>query len=74
MLVDILKLIIPMGFMISVTPGSKYVTIGGMIANNVFGKNSYKNQLKSIIDEFEILCRVTKLYFALGKKIKKYSI
>ena len=24
--------------MISVTPGSKYVTIGGMIANNVFGK------------------------------------
>ena len=71
MLVDILKLIIPMGFMISVTPGSKYVTIGGMIANNVFGKNSYKNQLKSIIDEFEILMPSNKIIFCSRKKNKK---
>ena len=71
LLKDILKLIIPMGFMISVTPGSKYVTIGGMIANNVFGKNSYKNQLKSIIDEFEILMPNNKIIFCSRKKNKK---
>ena len=71
LLFDILKLIIPMGFMISVTPGSKYVTIGGMIANNVFGKNSHKNQFKSIIEEIEILMPNNKIMFCSRRKNKK---
>ncbi len=55
LLIDIIKKITPLGYMIDITPGSKYVTIGGMIANNIIGKNSLKNQFKFIIDEIEII-------------------
>ena len=43
LLIDVLKKIVPQGFILSVMPGSKYVTIGGIISNNVIGKNSEKN-------------------------------
>ena len=36
-------------------PGSKYVTIGGIISNNVIGKNSEKNQLKYYLKEIKLL-------------------
>lgn len=39
---DLLALIIPHGYFIPVTPGTKYVSIGGMIANDVHGKNHHK--------------------------------
>ncbi len=62
---QILDLIIPDGWFIPVSPGTKYVTIGGMVASNVHGKNhhkvgSFKNfvtQLKILLDEKqEIFC------------------
>ena len=41
-------------------PGSKYVSVGGVIANNVFGKNS-KNQLKYHLKEIKLILENSKL-------------
>ena len=38
---DLLEEIIPYGWFIPVSPGTKNVTIGGMIASNVHGKNQH---------------------------------
>jgi len=38
-LAEILDFAVPRGFFLPVTPGTKYVTLGGAIANDVHGKN-----------------------------------
>ena len=40
---DILEVIVPQGWFLPVTPGTKYITLGGAIANDVHGKNHHKN-------------------------------
>ncbi|MEM0945045.1 MAG: FAD-binding oxidoreductase, partial [Pseudomonadota bacterium] len=42
MLSDILEVLIPRGWFPPVTPGSKFVTLGGMIAADVHGKNHHR--------------------------------
>ncbi|HEX2858596.1 MAG TPA: FAD-binding oxidoreductase [Alphaproteobacteria bacterium] len=40
---DILQFIVPQGWFLPVVPGTRYVTLGGAIANDVHGKNHQTN-------------------------------
>ena len=40
---EINDLIIPKGWFLNITPGSKFVSVGGAIANDVHGKNHHKD-------------------------------
>lgn len=42
MLDEILAVAIPRGWFLSVTPGTKYITLGGATANDVHGKNHHR--------------------------------
>lgn len=41
-LAEILEVIVPRGWFIPVSPGTKFVSVGGAIANDVHGKNHHK--------------------------------
>lgn len=38
---DILQFIVPRGWFLPTTPGTKYITVGGAVANDVHGKNHH---------------------------------
>ncbi|MDX1628429.1 MAG: FAD-binding oxidoreductase [Fulvivirga sp.] len=42
LLADVLDLIIPDGWFLPVTPGTKYISVGGAVASDVHGKNHHK--------------------------------
>ena len=66
-----MELIIPHGWFIPTTPGTKYVTIGGMIANNIHGKNTKKNCIKHYIKKIKLLKINKKIITCSSIKNKK---
>ena len=53
---EILKLVVPHGWFLPVTPGTKYVTVGGAIANDVHGKNHHvTGTFGCHVTQFELL-------------------
>ena len=53
---EINDLIISKGWFLNITPGSKFVTVGGAIANDVHGKNHHKDgSFSDYIEEFDII-------------------
>lgn len=52
----ILQLVVPQGWFLPVTPGTRFVTMGGAIANDVHGKNHHRNgTIGCHVREFELL-------------------
>ena len=53
---QILELIVKEGWFLPVTPGSKKITLGGMIASDVHGKNHHKvGNFSNFIFSFKLL-------------------
>lgn len=56
LLADVIAAFLPKGWFPSVTPGTKFVTLGGMVAADVHGKNHHKDgSLGQFIDWIEVL-------------------
>ncbi len=55
-LAEILKVIVPHGWFVPVSPGTKFVTVGGAIANDVHGKNHHvAGTFGCHVTQFELL-------------------
>lgn len=56
LLADILQLAVPQGWFLPVTPGTRFVTVGGAIANDVHGKNHHRaGTFGRHVRQFELL-------------------
>ena len=74
LLKDLITKITDYKWFVPVTPGTKYVSLGGMVANNIHGKNIINNQLKHFIKEIKLLKTNKKIVICSKKKIKKFLI
>jgi len=55
-LAEIIDVFLPRGYFVPVTPGTKFVTVGGAIANDVHGKNHHcDGTFCQFVESFELL-------------------
>jgi FAD/FMN-containing dehydrogenase len=53
---EILRLAVPQGWFLNATPGTRFVTVGGAIANDVHGKNHHRaGNFGCHVSQFELL-------------------
>ncbi len=56
LLSEVLEVIVPKGFFLPVTPGTKFITMGGAVASNIHGKNHHKDgAISQYIDCFDLM-------------------
>ena len=71
---DLLKIITLKGWFIPVSPGTKYVSLGGMVANNVHGKNTYKNQIKYYVKKLKLIASNKEIICSKNKNKKIFYL
>jgi len=56
LLSQVLEVIVPQGYFLYVTPGTKFITVGGAIASDVHGKNHHaEGCFSEYVEEFSLL-------------------
>ena len=68
----ILKIITKKGWFLPVVPGTKYITLGGAVANDIHGKNHHKSgSFGNFIKSFELIRSDGRSYLCSEKENKK---
>ena len=69
LLTELLEWLVPMGWFLPVTPGTKFVTVGGAIANDVHGKNHHRaGTFGSHVDQLALLRSDGRVYTCSPQK------
>ena len=56
LLSEILEITVPQGYFLAITPGTKFITLGGAIASNVHGKNHHaEGAFSECVIEFKMM-------------------
>ena len=70
---DLLKFIVAEGWFVPVTPGTKFVTIGGMVAANVHGKNHHNDGgIINFLNYIKVLNHKKEMILCSKNKIKNF--
>lgn len=71
LLKELIEYTLPQGWFVPICPGTKYVTVGGMVANNVHGKNIENNQIRFYIKELNLINSDNKIIHCSRTKNQK---